>query len=268
MEYPQIDPIIWHIWGPISLNWYGLTYLLGFAGAWLLGKYRSAQPNSPFTFEQVNDFLFYGFMGVIIGGRVGYVLFYHLDYFIADPLYLFKIYEGGMSFHGGLLGVVVAFIYFARKTGKSFFEVADFFAPMAPIGLATGRIGNFINGELWGRAADPESVPWAMIFPRDPEQIYRHPSQLYECALEGVLLFILLFWFSQKPRPRGAVSALFLLGYGCARFFVEFYREPDEHLKWLAEFLSMGQILSLPMILLGVWWLWRAYAGTGKVGKS
>ena len=178
MQYPQIDPIIWHIWGPISLNWYGLTYLLGFVGAWFLGKYRSRQSNSPFTFEQVNDFLFYGFMGVIIGGRVGYVLFYHVDYFLADPLYLFKIYQGGMSFHGGLLGVVFAFIYFAHKTGKTFFEVADFFAPMAPIGLATGRIGNFINGELWGRAADPQSVPWAMIFPRDPEQIYRHPSQL------------------------------------------------------------------------------------------
>lgn len=259
MEFPNFDPVILQIWGPIGLNWYGLTYLLGFAGAWFLATARSQKPASPFNAEQVSDFLFYAFLGVVLGGRFGYVLFYHFDYFLADPLYLFKIYDGGMSFHGGLLGVMVAFGYFAYKSQKSFFEVADFFAPMAPIGLATGRIGNFINGELWGRVTDLKATPWAMHFPHDPPGVYRHPSMLYECLLEGVLLFIILFYYSQKTRPKMAVSAVFLLGYGAFRFLVEYFREPDEHLKELAEFLSMGQILSLPMVIIGCLMLVWAY---------
>jgi phosphatidylglycerol---prolipoprotein diacylglyceryl transferase len=252
MEFPNFDPIILHIWGPVALNWYGLMYLLGFAGAWWLGTKRSQLANSPFNKDQVSDFLFYGFLGVIIGGRVGYVLFYHLDYFIADPLYLFKIYDGGMSFHGGMLGVGAAFLYFSYKTKKPFFVIADFFIPLVPIGLATGRFGNFINGELWGRVTTLDSTPWAMHFPFDPAGVYRHPSMLYECILEGVLLFIILFFYSQRPQPRMAITGLFLLGYGFFRFVVEYFREPDSHLKALAEFMSMGQILSLPMIIGGL----------------
>ncbi len=256
MEFPQIDPVIFQIYGPIGLNWYGLTYLAGFAGAWLLGTYRAKKPHSPFTPEQVSDFLFYAFLGVIIGGRVGYVLFYNFGLFIEDPMYLFRIFEGGMSFHGGLLGVLASFWYFARKTGKTFATISDYFAPMAPIGLATGRIGNFINGELWGKPTDVESVPWAMIFPSAPggleSGVYRHPSQLYEFALEGVVLFIILYYFSKKPRPALSVSGLFLLGYGAFRFIVEYWREPDDHLRAMAEYISMGQLLSLPMVFAGI----------------
>lgn len=260
MEYPQIDPVILEIWGPIALNWYGLMYLLGFAGAWWMGTSRSKLPNSPFNAEQVSDFLFYGFLGVVIGGRVGYVFFYQPAALLADPLYLFKMWEGGMSFHGGLLGVLAAFWYFARKTDKTFFDIADFFVPMVPIGLATGRFGNFINAELMGKVTDLQSTPWAMHFPNTPEDIYRHPSALYECLFEGVVLFIILFFFSKKPRPKMAVSGVFLLGYGIFRFWIEIYREPDEHLSELAEsFLSMGQILCLPMILAGIIMLVFAY---------
>ncbi|WP_444996593.1 prolipoprotein diacylglyceryl transferase [Aliikangiella sp. IMCC44359] len=259
MEFPSFDPVIFQIWGPIGLNWYGLTYLLGFAGAWWMGTVRSKQTNSPFNADQVSDFLFYGFLGVVLGGRVGYVLFYHLDFFIADPFYLFKIWDGGMSFHGGLLGVLVAFWYFARKTQKPFFVIADYFVPMVPIGLATGRFGNFINGELWGRVTDLSSTPWAMHFPHDPEGVYRHPSMLYECFLEGIVLFIILYFYSRTPKPKMAVSGVFLLGYGVFRFIIEYFREPDEHLKELAEFLSMGQILSLPMIIVGLVMIIWAY---------
>lgn len=252
MEFPNIDPVILHIYGPIGLNWYGLMYLAGFAGAWYLGTSRAKLANSPFTEEQVSDFLFYAFLGVVLGGRVGYVLFYQFDLFLADPVYLLKIHEGGMSFHGGLIGVIFSFWYFSKKTSKPFIVVADYFAPMAPIGLATGRIGNFINGELWGKAADVSSVPWAMVFPKDPEQIYRHPSQLYEFATEGVVLFLILYFFSKQKRPPLVISGLFLLGYGSFRFIVEYYREPDDHLREMAEFISMGQLLSLPMILGGI----------------
>ncbi len=259
MEFPNFDPVIYQIWGPVGLNWYGLMYLLGFLGAYLMGRSRSKLPNSLFTEEEVSDFLFYGFLGVVLGGRVGYVLFYHFDFFLADPLYLFKIYDGGMSFHGGMLGVGVAFWYFSRKTKKAFFDIADFFIPLVPIGLATGRFGNFINGELWGRVTDVASTPWAMHFPHDPPGIYRHPSMLYECILEGIVLFIVLFYYSKKPRPKMAITGLFIAGYGIFRFIVEYYREPDEHLKELAEFLSMGQILSLPMIIGGMALIILAY---------
>ncbi len=252
MEFPNIDPVIFQIYGSIGLNWYGLMYLAGFAGAWYLGTQRSKLPNSPFTADQVSDFLFYAFLGVILGGRIGYVLFYHFDFFIADPMYLFKIYEGGMSFHGGFIGVLLAGWYFSRKTGKSYTTISDYFTPMGPLGLLTGRIGNFINGELWGKPADVDSVPWAMIFPGDPSQLYRHPSQLYEALLEGLVLFLVLYFYSKKPRPTMSVSGLFLLGYGTFRFIAEHFREPDDHLRKMAEIISMGQLLSVPMILVGL----------------
>lgn len=259
MEFPNFDPVIFQIWGPVGLNWYGLMYLMGFAGAWWMARSRSRLTNSLYNEEQVSDFLFYAFLGVILGGRVGYVLFYHFDFFIADPLYLFKIYDGGMSFHGGMLGVGVAFWYFGRKSKTSFAQMSDFFIPMVPIGLATGRFGNFINGELWGRVTDLQSTPWAMHFPHDPAGVYRHPSMLYEFFLEGIVLFMILYFYSKKPRPSLSILGLFLLGYGSFRFMVEYFREPDAHLKELAEFLSMGQILSLPMIIGGLGLMLFAY---------
>lgn len=251
MQFPNIDPVIIQIYGPIGLNWYGLMYLAGFTGAWFMGTRRARLAGSPFTEEQVSDFLFYAFLGVILGGRVGYVLFYHFDFFLEDPAYLFKIHEGGMSFHGGLIGVLASFWYFSRKSGKSFAVISDYFAPMAPLGLLTGRIGNFINGELWGKATNVDSVPWAMVFPADPTGLFRHPSQLYEAFTEGFVLFLMLYFYSKKPRPTMAVSGLFLLGYGTFRFVVEYFREPDEHLRAMAEYISMGQLLSLPMIIIG-----------------
>jgi phosphatidylglycerol:prolipoprotein diacylglycerol transferase len=245
MQYPQIDPVALSL-GPLNIHWYGLMYLLGFVFVWVLGRYRSASHG--WSHAQIEDLLFYGALGVVLGGRLGYILFYDLPANLSDPTNIIRIWEGGMSFHGGLIGVLVAFWYFAKKTQKSFFEVSDFIAPMVPIGLFLGRIGNFINGELWGRVSD---VPWAMVFPSGgPEP--RHPSQLYEAALEGVLLFILLWWYSSKPRQRGLVSGLFLMGYGAFRFIVEFYRVPDAQYGYLAfDWLTMGQILCLPMLIMG-----------------
>lgn len=246
MTYPQIDPVALSL-GPLSIHWYGLMYLLAFAFVWLLGRFRANR--SDWQANQFDDLLFYGAIGVIIGGRLGYALFYDLSASLANPLSLLKIWQGGMSFHGGLLGVLVAFWYFGRKTGKGFFEVSDFIAPLVPIGLMLGRIGNFINGELWGRVSD---VPWAMVFP-GAGPLPRHPSQLYQAALEGLLLFIILWFYSAKPRPRAAVSGLFLLGYGVFRFIVEFVRVPDPQYGYLAfGWLTMGQILCLPMILGGI----------------
>lgn len=252
MEFPQIDPVIFHIWGPFALRWYALTYLIGIAAAWYLGVKRAKQPNSIWTPDEISDFIFWGFLGVVIGGRLGYVLFYQFPVFLDDPIYLFRMNEGGMSFHGGMLGVIAAFYLFARKARKPFWALADFIAPFAPIGLGVGRIGNFINGELYGRVTDLQSTPWAIHFPVDPAGVYRHPSQIYEFLLEGLVLFLFLYWFSKKPRPRMAVSGLFLLGYGSFRFIVEYFREPDEHLKHMAEWLTMGQVLSAPMIILGI----------------
>ena len=252
MEFPQIDPVIFHIWGPIALRWYALAYLIGLVSAWWLGVRRARKPGSIWTEQEISDFVFYGFLGVVIGGRLGYVLFYQFDMFLDNPLYLLKIYEGGMSFHGGMLGVVGAFYFFCRKTNKPFWALADFIAPLAPIGLGVGRLGNFVNAELVGRTTDLQSTPWAVHFPQDPADVYRHPSQLYEFALEGVVLFVLLFWFSAKPRPRKAVAGLFLAGYGSFRFIVEYFREPDAHLREMAEWLTMGQVLSAPMIIAGV----------------
>ena len=254
LQFPQIDPIIFSI-GPIALRWYGLMYLLAFVGALWMGNRVADKPGSGWTREQVSDLMFYGFIGVIVGGRVGYVLFYHFDLFLDNPLYLFKIWEGGMSFHGGLLGVITALFLYARRTSKSFLAVGDMVAPMVPFGLGMGRIGNFINGELWGRVSD---VPWAMVFPGGGP-LPRHPSQLYQATLEGLALFLVLWWYSSKPRPLGAVGGLFVLGYGCARFTVEFFRQPDAHLGLLGLGLSMGQWLSLPMILIGAWLMARGY---------
>lgn len=256
MQFPQIDPIALQI-GPIAIHWYGLMYLLGFAAAWFLLRRRAQRVGFVWTHNDIDDVLFYGALGVVLGGRVGYMLFYNFDRLLADPLSLFRVWEGGMSFHGGLLGVLLAFTWFARKTKRSFFDVADWIAPVVPVGLAAGRIGNFINGELWGRVTDG---PWGVVFPQDPEALLRHPSQLYQAVLEGLGLFLLLWWFSAKPRPAMSVSGLFLLGYGCARILVEFVRVPDAHIGYVAfGWLTQGQILSLPMIVLGVVLMALAY---------
>lgn len=249
MVHPQFDPVALHIWGPIQVQWYGLMYLLGFVAGLYLGIRRARRdPWRGFTPDQVSDLLFYIVVGIILGGRVGYVLFYHLDLFLADPLYLIRIWEGGMSFHGGFLGVALAVILFARKHQKPIFAVGDFVAPLVPPGIFFGRLGNFINGELWGR---PTDVPWGMVFPQ-VDSLTRHPSQLYQMAGEGLGLFLLLWWFSMKPRPRMAVVGLFMAGYGVFRTAAEFFRQPDAHLGFQAlGFLTQGMILSIPMILIG-----------------
>ena len=255
--YPNIDPVAISL-GPLQVHWYGLTYLVGFLAAWWLARSRADRIG--LTKDQIGDLLFYSAVGVILGGRLGYALFYHFDRVLADPLWLFKVWEGGMAFHGGFLGVVVAVWLFARKHQINWIHLGDFIAPFTPIGLGLGRIGNFINGELWGRVTD---VSWGMVFPvagADP----RHPSQLYQFALEGVVLFALLWWFSRQPRPAGSVSGLFLIGYGTLRFLVEFTREPDAHLGLLSAGLSMGQLLSLPMILVGAAFMFFAYRATAK----
>ena len=256
IAYPEIDPVAFSL-GPLSVHWYGLMYLAGFALALWLGGVRARRSSGLWRPEQVSDLVFYGAVGVILGGRVGYVIFYHFDYFVRDPLWLFKVWDGGMSFHGGLLGVLVAMWLYGRSQGKSFFQVTDFIAPLVPLGLGLGRIGNFIGGELWGRASD---VPWAMVFPTDPGQLARHPSQLYQFFLEGFVLFCILWWFSAKPKPRMSVSGLFLLIYGLARFSVEFAREPDAQLGFIAfDWLTMGQLLSLPMVVMGILLMIWAY---------
>ena len=257
MIYPTIDPVALSL-GPLQVHWYGLMYLFGFVGAWWLGRVRADRYG--WTAEEVEDLLFYGAIGVIVGGRVGYSIFYDFPAMIENPLNLFKVWQGGMSFHGGLIGVLLAFAFFSRKTGKSYFTISDFIAPMVPIGLFFGRIGNFINGELWGKVSD---VPWAMVFPNGGP-LARHPSQLYEAILEGLLLFIILWWYSAKPKPLGAVSGLFLLGYGTFRFLVEFVRIPDQQYGYLLlDWITMGQILSLPMIVMGLFFTVRAYQKAG-----
>ncbi len=248
LVHPNFDPIAFSI-GPLSVRWYGLMYLVAFALVLILGRWRIAHGKTVLTARDLDDLLFFGMLGTIVGGRLGYVLFYKAGFYLDHPLDLFKVWEGGMSFHGGLIGVIVAMLVFAIRRGYSFWQVADFVAPLVPTGLAAGRLGNFINGELWGRASD---VPWAMVFPQAHDGIPRHPSQLYEVGLEGVALFILVWWFARRPRPIGAVAGVFLIGYGLARFCVEFTREPDDFLGLLALGLSMGQWLSIPMILAGI----------------
>ncbi|MDM8558836.1 prolipoprotein diacylglyceryl transferase [Candidatus Parabeggiatoa sp. HSG14] len=246
--YPEIDPIAFQL-GPLKVHWYGIMYLIGFSLAWILGAKRAKHPNAVITKDQVSDLIFYGALGVVLGGRLGYILFYNLPTYINTPLTIFKVWQGGMSFHGGLIGVLVAMWLYAHKINRRFFEITDFIAPLIPLGLMMGRIGNFINGELWGR---PTDLPWGMIFPHAGDSIVRHPSQLYQAALEGVVLFIILWLFSKRPRPIMAVSGLFLMGYGIFRFLAEFARTPDAHLGFIAfDWMTMGQILTLPMLIIG-----------------
>jgi len=256
--YPDIDPVIFEI-GPLKIRWYGLMYLIGFVFAWFLARRRARLDWTPLDVEQVDDLIFYCMLGVILGGRLGYCFVYGSDQLLSDPLYVFKIWDGGMSFHGGLVGVMAAVWLFARKLGRRFWELGDFVAPLAPLGLGFGRIGNFINGELWG---GPTDMPWGF---RVGGEVL-HPSQLYEAALEGFALFAIVWFYSARPRPAGAVSGVFLVGYGVFRFFVEFFRQPDEHLGYLLfGWVTMGQILSLPMIVLGaLLWRWALRREPGR----
>lgn len=249
LVHPQIDPIAISL-GPLSIHWYGLMYLLGFALFILLGRYRiKHHPHAIFTYEMLDDALFYGMLGVVLGGRLGHVLFYQFGYYLEHPLQIFAIWEGGMSFHGGFLGVFVAMIVLARKYQLSWLAVTDFVTPLIPPGLAAGRIGNFINAELWGR---PTDVPWGMIF-RHVDELPRHPSQLYQFALEGVLLFIIIWIYSSKPRATGAVTGMFMIGYGVFRSIAEFFREPEDGFMGVMTLgVTMGQWLSIPMILAGI----------------
>jgi len=258
MQYPQINPVAISI-GPFDIHWYGITYLVGFAAAWWLAiRHTKRREDLPFTTDDIADLLFYCALGVILGGRLGSVLFYNFDALLKDPLMILRIWQGGMSFHGGFIGVAVAVIIYSRKRGISIFEVGDFVAPLTAIGLGLGRIGNFINGELWGRVTD---VPWGMVFPDERAGLLpRHPSQLYQFFLEGVVLFSILWIFSRKRRPLMSVSGLFLLCYGLLRFFVEFFRQPDAHLNFVAfNWMTRGQQLCIPMIILGAFMIWYAY---------
>ena len=253
MLSPRLDPVAVSI-GPLQLPWYGLMYLVGFVVGWLLGRLRARRPGSGWTPVEVDDLLTCVMLGVIVGGRLGYAIFYDLPAFLADPLEIFRIWHGGMSFHGGLLGAAGAFLWFAHSRKRSFLQVSDFVAPLVPQALFFGRIGNFINGELWGKVSD---VPWAMVFP-GAGPWPRHPSQLYEALLEGLVLFVALWIYSATPRKPGAVSGFFALGYGLARFLVEFVRVPDAHLGYLAfGWLTMGQVLCLPLMGVGLWLLLR-----------
>ena len=247
INYPEIDPVLVSI-GPLKVHWYGMMYLFGFSAAWGLGVWRAVQRDG-WDKDQVGDLVLYCALGAVLGGRVGYIFFYKLDDYIARPLDIFRVWEGGMSFHGGLLGVLVAIWIFARKTDRGFFQVSDFVAPLVPIGLFFGRIGNFINQELWGRVTD---LSWGMVFPLAGSEP-RHPSQLYEAFLEGLVLFAILWIYSASPRPVARVSGLFLVLYGVFRFIVEFTREPDDYLGFVAmNWMTMGQILSIPMIVAGL----------------
>ncbi len=248
ITYPSFDPVIVAL-GPVEVHWYGMMYLLGFLGAWWLAKWRTRHYHLGWTAEDIGDVLFYAALGVIIGGRVGYILIYDPLSVLVDPLRVFRIWEGGMSFHGGLLGVIIAMYLFAKRVRRPFWQVTDFLVPLAPLGLGLGRLGNFINGELWGRVSD---VPWAMVFPR-ADNFPRHPSQLYEMGLEGGLLFAFVWWYARRPRPNGTVSAVFLVGYALCRFIVEFFRQPDVELGFVAfGWLTMGQVLSILMCLVGL----------------
>ncbi|WP_230970913.1 prolipoprotein diacylglyceryl transferase [Nitrogeniibacter aestuarii] len=249
--YPQIDPVAFAL-GPLKVHWYGLTYLAAFGLFMLLGRLHiRRRPDLNWTPQQVDDLLFYGVLGVIVGGRLGEILFYQPAYYFSHPLEMFAVWKGGMSFHGGFLGVLVAMWLYGRRHGKGFWAVTDFIAPLVPTGLAAGRIGNFINGELWGRVA-PADLPWAMIFPH-VDDLPRHPSQIYQMAGEGLLLFLLLWWYSRIPRPLRATSAMFLIGYGVLRFSAEFFRTPDPGIfSWITPYLTTAQWLCVPMIGIGI----------------
>ncbi|MEL7627507.1 prolipoprotein diacylglyceryl transferase [Pectobacterium aroidearum] len=276
LVFPQFDPVIFSI-GPLALHWYGLMYLVGFVFAMWLAVRRANKPGSGWTKDEVENLLYMGFLGVFVGGRLGYVLFYAFPSFLENPLYLFKVWDGGMSFHGGLMGVICVMLWFAHRTKRHFFQVADFIAPLIPFGLGAGRLGNFINGELWGRVTT--DTPWAMLFPGSRSEdmmlavsnpqwqaifnqygmLPRHPSQLYQMMLEGVALFIILNLFIRKSRPMGSVSGLFLIGYGTFRIITEFFRQPDAQLGLFGDLFSMGQILSLPMVIAGILMMVWAY---------
>jgi phosphatidylglycerol---prolipoprotein diacylglyceryl transferase len=253
--HPQFDPVAIRI-GPLAIQWYGLMYVLAFAQFYLLGRYRlqktQYQQSSGLTLRDLEDVLFYGVLGVILGGRLGYVLFYKTGYYAAHPLEIFAIWQGGMSFHGGLLGVIIALLVFAKRKKLNYWSLMDFIAPLVPLGLATGRLGNFINGELWGRATTMP-LPWVMVFPQSGTADLRHPSQLYQLCGEGLFLFALTWWFSSKPRPRGQVCGFFLIGYAAFRFLAEFARQPDAFLGFLAAGATMGQLLCLPMFAFGTY---------------
>jgi phosphatidylglycerol---prolipoprotein diacylglyceryl transferase len=260
IAYPGFDPIAVSL-GPVQVHWYGLMYLIGFAGAWWLARVRAGRPGSTWTAVDVDDFIFFAMLGVILGGRIGYVLFYGLGYWAQDPLYLFKIWEGGMSFHGGLAGVLISIALFAKRRGRRVADVFDFAAPIPGIGLLAGRIGNFINGELWGK---PTDVPWGFVV----NGVGRHATQLYEAALEGVLLFAVLWWFTSSPRPRLAPSGVFLVLYGSSRILVEFWRIPDAHIGYVAGgWVTMGMVLSAPLLLAGVALLFMAYRNPQPSGN-
>ena len=273
LTYPIIDPVALSI-GPMKIHWYGIMYLLAFAFAWFLALRNSQRPWSPVKKTQVEDLIVYGAFGVILGGRLGYLLFYSADKWLADPTMLVRIWEGGMSFHGGLIGVAVSLLIYSRKYQVTFLSLADFATPLVPTGLFFGRIGNFIGQELYGRSTD---VPWAMVFPADPQQLARHPSQLYEAALEGLVLFFIINWYARKPRLYGEVTGLFLILYGAFRFMIEFVRQPDiqfagqsallESFNWM----TRGQTLCIPMVLLGLWFMRasiRSMMGQSTVGSS
>lgn len=257
LVHPQFDPIAIQI-GSFGIHWYGVMYLIGFALFYLLGLYRSRQKWRGISRENLEDLLFLGMIGVILGGRLGFVLFYQPGYYLSHPLQILAVWQGGMSAHGGFIGVILAICYFAWRKKKSPLTVGDFVAPLVSLGFFFGRLGNFINGELWGRAADP-NFPLAMIFPQAADNIPRHPSQLYEATAEGLVLFLIVWIYSLKPRPTGAVSGLFLLVYGLGRFFVEFFREPDSYLGLQALSLSRGQWLCLPLIAAGIGLIAYAY---------
>ncbi|MDX1915447.1 MAG: prolipoprotein diacylglyceryl transferase [Methylophilus sp.] len=253
--HPQFDPVAIHITEKFGIHWYGLMYLTGFLAFLLLGRHQiKSKPWFNWNYQMLDDALFYGALGVILGGRIGYALFYQFSHFISHPLEIVKVWQGGMSFHGGFLGVLIAMYFFHKKHPHPWLKIMDFVAPLVPIGLGAGRMGNFINGELWGR---PTNSEYGMIFPQ-VDLIPRHPSQLYEFALEGVLMFSILWWFSRKQRPIGSISALFLILYGTFRFTVEFTRQPDDFLGLLELGLSMGQWLSVPMIVAGIWMYWAS----------
>ena len=273
--YVDFDPVALSI-GPLSIHWYGIMYLLAFAAFWWLGTRRASGADPGWTADEVSDLLFYGAIGVVLGGRLGYLLFYDFEYVLRDPHRIYQIWKGGMSFHGGLIGVMLSLAWFSRKTGKSYFQISDFVVPLVPPGLFFGRLGNFVGGELWGRLTDSS---WGMIFPKaidfnnwDSPQLrqawldgalnhhIRHASQLYEAALEGLLLFVIIWFYSRKPRPRMAVSGMFLLFYGIFRSFVEGFRQPDEHLGFIGfDWLTMGRLLSLPMVVVGLFLIVLAY---------
>tara|TARA_B100001094_G_scaffold295291_1_gene316523 strand:- start:4381 stop:5223 length:843 start_codon:yes stop_codon:yes gene_type:complete len=269
--FPNIDPILFSL-GEFNLfgftiepavRWYGLMYLLGLLIGLLLLNRVADRSNGVWTREQVSDIAFQGFISAVLGGRIGYVIFYQFDRFIEDPAYLFAIQNGGMSFHGGLIGVLVAMLWYAKTHNRKYLAVIDLIAPYVPIGLGLGRIGNFINGELWGRTTD---VPWAMIFPH-VDNLPRHPSQLYQFALEGVFLFILLQWYKNKTTKVGSVSGMFMIGYGLSRIIVETVREPDAHIGLHFNLFTHGQLLCIPMMLLGLYFIIRPHHAHLKNAK-